>query len=379
MDFNEALRPTSEEYEAQKFALDQASIVAITDIKGVITYVNEKFCEISKYSAEELIGQTHSLINSGYHPKAFFQDMWKTIAAGKVWKGEVKNKNKEGGYYWVDTTIVPYLDNNRKPLKYVAIRNDITEKKLAEQQLAEERARVIQSEKMATLGLMASGIAHEIGNPLGALRGRLEMLEMAAKGSRLSTDRILDSVRTGISLTDRINRIIKALRAYSRDGSQDPFTDLEISSLILDILELTAEKSRKKNIEIRKVGLDKPLRMDCRETEIGQVLVNLLSNAYDAIADLQEKWVEVELAEQADKVLISVTDSGPGIPEDIARKVFDPFFTTKEVGKGTGLGLSICKTIIESHKGEFYIDYKAVNTKFVIKLPKRQESQQGAR
>ena len=378
MDFNEALAPTNEEFEAQKFALDKASIVAITDVKGHITYVNDKFCEISKYPAEELIGQTHGLINSGYHSKAFFQDMWKTIAAGKVWKGEVKNKAKDDSYYWVDTTIVPYLGPDKKPIKYVAIRNDITEKKVAEKQLAEERARVVQSEKMATLGLMASGIAHEIGNPLGALRGRLEMLEMAAKSSKLNSEKILESVKTGINLTDRINRIIKALRAYSRDGSQDPFAILDLTSLILDILELTADKSRKKKIEVRKVGLDKPLKVACRETEIGQVLVNLLSNAYDAIADLPEKWVEVALVEQGETVELSITDSGVGIPEDIAKKVFDPFFTTKEVGKGTGLGLSICKTIIESHKGEFYIDDKVNNTKFVLKLPKRQESQQGA-
>ncbi|MCB0392294.1 MAG: PAS domain S-box protein [Bdellovibrionales bacterium] len=373
MDFSEALKPSSSEFEAQKFALDRASIVAITDRKGFITYVNQKFCEISQYSQNELIGNIHSLINSSYHSSEFFKVMWKTIAAGKVWKGEICNKAKDGSLYWVDTTIVPYLDENGVPNKYVAIRNDITDKKLAEKQLALERARVIQSEKMASLGLLASGIAHEIGNPLGALRGRLEMLEMLLNGNETNIERMLEAIKISIGLTDRINRIIKALRAYSRDGSKDPYMPFELTSLILDILELTAEKSRKRNIEIRKKGLEKELIIEARETEIGQVLVNLLSNAYDAIANLEEKWVEVSIENQDDFIEIYVMDSGKGIDEELTNKIFDPFFTTKEVGKGTGLGLSICKTIIESHKGDFYIDKEVANTKFVIRLPKRQK------
>ncbi|MCB9026411.1 MAG: GHKL domain-containing protein, partial [Bdellovibrionaceae bacterium] len=279
----------------------------------------------------------------------------------------------------VDTTIVPYLNSSGRPINYVAIRNDVTEKKQAEKLLDQERARVIEAEKMATLGLLSSGIAHEIGNPLGALRGRLEMLEMAAKADKLNKEKIMENVKIGISLTDRIDRIIKALRAYSRDGSKDPNSILDVSSLIQDILELTAEKSRKKNIEIKKLGFDLPIKIACRETELGQVLVNLLNNAYDAVAELNEKWVEIKVEDADDWLIISVTDSGCGIPEEISNKIFDPFFTTKEVGKGTGLGLSICKTIIESHKGEFFIDKKSKNTKFVIKLPKRQEQHQGAR
>lgn len=379
MDFTKALNPSGNEFDAQKFALDQVSIVAITDARGTITYVNQKFCEISKYSNFELIGKTHKIVSSGHHSKQFFQEMWKTISLGKVWKGEIKNKAKDGSYYWVDTTIVPYLNSSGRPINYVAIRNDVTEKKQAEKLLDQERARVIEAEKMATLGLLSSGIAHEIGNPLGALRGRLEMLEMAAKADKLNKEKIMENVKIGISLTDRIDRIIKALRAYSRDGSKDPNSILDVSSLIQDILELTAEKSRKKNIEIKKLGFDLPIKIACRETELGQVLVNLLNNAYDAVAELNEKWVEIKVEDADDWLIISVTDSGCGIPEEISNKIFDPFFTTKEVGKGTGLGLSICKTIIESHKGEFFIDKKSKNTKFVIKLPKRQEQHQGAR
>src|SRR2546425_9391709 len=154
--------------EQIRYALDQAAIVAVTDQRGIITYVNDKFCDISKYSKEELIGRDHRIINSGFHPKEFIRGLWRTIAQGQVWRGEIRNRAKDGSIYWVDTTIVPLLNADGKPRQYLAIRSDITQRKVAEQQLADQAA-------LAQLGQLAAVVAHEVRNPLAGVKGSLQV------------------------------------------------------------------------------------------------------------------------------------------------------------------------------------------------------------
>ena len=151
-----------------KHALDEHALVAMTDVDGTITYVNEKFCAISKYSAGELLGRDHRILNSGYHTKAFFKDLWGTLLAGRVWRGELRNRAKDGTFYWVDATLVPLLDASGRPRQFIAIRTDITQKKEAEEALR-------QSQKLESLGVLAGGIAHDFNNLLTSILGNANL------------------------------------------------------------------------------------------------------------------------------------------------------------------------------------------------------------
>lgn len=356
--------------EDQIEALDKSAIVAMTDPKGKIIYVNQKFCELSEYTEEELIGKTHRLINSGVHESSYFEDMWKTIQEKQVWRGEICNKAKSGRIYWVDTTIVPFMETSGDIEKYVAIRYEITDRKLAEQQIEVERKRMIESEKMASIGLLSAGIAHELGNPLGAIRGRLEMLLDMLNQENMDPQFASQSVDKMIQSVDRISKIIRALKGFSRDGSNDEKQEFNLIELIDDIVELSKQKCSKSNIEIRQKIEAQEIKVMGRETEIGQIIVNLFNNAYDAAKDSAKSWIEIEVINKDSKVVVRVQDSGSGVPEDIAAKIFDPFYTTKDVGKGTGLGLSLCRSFAEHHGGVLKLNPEISSSCFQLELPR---------
>jgi PAS domain S-box-containing protein len=368
----EQLERIEKEVGDLRHALDQSSIIAFTDSKGTITYVNDKFCEISKYTRDELIGQNHRIINSRYHPKAFFVDLWKTISSGQVWKGELKNRAKDGSHYWVFTTIVPFLTKGGRPFKYVAIRVDITERKLVQKEAERQRAALAHSEKMASVGELAAGIAHELGNPLAALRGRLEFLKMQLESSTAGPETASKTIVTAEGLCDRMSGIIRGMRSLSRDGTSDPFQKVSIGRIINDVFSFTRESFQKHGIKATIKEVDEDIQITCQETQISQVLVNLLNNAKDAVSALDEKWINVAVRDCGANVEVSITDSGSGIPKELVKKIMLPFFTTKPMGKGSGLGLSVSLNIIQSHGGKLHIDHDSPNTCFVVSLPKDQ-------
>lgn len=341
-------------------ALNSSAIVGITDIKGKIIYANQKFCDISGYSMPELLGKDHRILNSGLHTKDFFKDMWACISSGKIWTGEIQNKKKNGEIYWVQTTIAPIFDEQGALANYVSIRFDITDMKKAQVNL-------IESNRMASLGEMASGIAHEINNPLTIILGRLTLLR-----KRIERKDPPEVLGNDIDLLEktvyRISNIVNGLRKLSRDNTKDPIEIFSIKKLIEESQELFTQKIKNKEIAFE-LQMEHEYFIKAKSLQLSQVIVNLINNSIDAIEELNEKWIKVKVEQKADSCIIQVVDSGLGIPKEIASKLMTPFYTTKGPGKGTGLGLSLSKKMIEEAKGKFYYDDSKPNTTFCIELP----------
>lgn len=358
--------------EDQKYALDQAAIVAATDSKGVITYVNDKFCEISGYSREELMGKTHRLINSGYHSKSFFVDLWRSISQGQVWRGEVCNRKKNGELYWVYTTIVPFLDEHDKPIQYLSIRYEITDLKKARQTIIDQQEKLVAASRLSAIGEMAAAITHEINNPLGVILGRVEMLKSILKEDHYETNDLLRIADTIEITGQRIAKIIRSMRTMAHHQSDpEPPVRISLQSLIDDALDLCHYRFQNHGIRLQKPTLESGLMIECRSHQIVQVLVNLLNNSFDAIHRQSEKWVRLEVWDRGGHYEISITDSGSGIPKEIQAKMFNPFFSTKAVQYGTGLGLSISHGILRQNGGGLDYDGQSPHTRFVLTLPKK--------
>ena len=353
--------------------LDEHAIVTATDLQGNITSVNDKFCEISGYSREELLGQNHRILNSGLHPREYFKEMYQTISSGKVWHGEVRNRAKDGHFYWVQATVAPVLDDDGKPRRYIAIRTDITAQRLAEKDLADRTRSLLHSEKMASVGQLAAGVAHEINNPIGFVNSNLgtldsyveDLLRLADAGADTEQGRALraeidfDYLRSDVvdllaeshEGLERVRKIVANLKDFSHVGEEN----LQMSDLIAG-LESTLNvvwHELKYKVDIMRDLTPLPL-VCCNPAEINQVFMNLLVNAGQAIAE--QGVITLRCGHGDGRIWIEIADTGCGMDEATRNRMFDPFFTTKPVGIGTGLGMSITWDIVQKHKGSIMVD-----------------------
>ena len=383
-------------------AVEQSPVsVVITDPLGKITYVNQKFCQCTGYSSQEVLGKNPRILKSGYSTPEMYENLWQTITSGRVWHGEFRNKKKSGEVYWESATITPITDSQGMISHFLAIKEDITERKAIESELR-------QAQKLEGIGQLAAGIAHEINTPTQFVIDNLTFLadswkpvhelvkryssairqapegiwapQVRAEIEQAENDADLDflaaeiprAVEQSLDGARRIAGIVRAMKEFSH-----PDSAAKVPADINKAIETTITVARNEwkyvaDVETR-FG-DLPL-VTCHPGDINQVILNLVVNAAHAIKDKiqqgQKGRIEVSTKADSNFAEIAIADSGMGIPENIRARVFDPFFTTKEVGKGTGQGLALAhNVVVKKHGGKIWFETETGRgTTFYIQLP----------
>lgn len=334
--------------------------VQIADLQGKMVYVNPAFVESSGYSKEELIGKNPNIFSSGKHSKKFWSKMWNTISSGKVWVGEVENKRKSGEPFYTQLLISPILDHDGKVTGYFGIHRDLSEKKLLEKQL-------IHTQKMESIGTLAAGVAHEVGNPLASISALVQVVQRSTNDEFAKEK--LELIKKQVT---RISKIIRDLVDFSRPSNYElQLTD--INQNIIEAVEIIKVGAKAKDILFDLDLNNKIPLLPLISDQIQQIFVNILLNAVDAIAESESnktKKISVISEINEDYVVITFKDTGKGISDENLTKVFEPFYTTKKEGKGTGLGLWVSYGIIKSFQGDIKVDSTlGKGTTFTITLP----------
>ncbi len=356
----------------QKRALDEHAIVSITDIKGNIIYINEKFTKISGYSETELLGKNHRKLNSGYHPKDFFTKMYKDISQGNTWQGDICNKSKSGHLYWVNTTIVPFMNSNGRPESYISIRTDITINKQNSEQLL--TAKVELSKKIskleaanADLNQFAYVASHDLKSPLNGISQLVSWLEEDCH--ELLPEESKEHLKLLKNRSKRMITLLNDLLDYSRAGRTEYQVEtLNLGVVVNDVFDLNGDRdgfsciAPNINITVQKVPFELVIR-------------NLISNAikhHDKGVGIIE--ITMESHEELDQNyhVIHIQDDGPGIPLTLHEKALEMFQTlqSRDKTEGSGMGLALVKKTVQHHGGTISIDpSEGRGTLIIVKWP----------
>ena len=334
-------------------ALYEATIFSITDKDNCIIQVNDQFCRLTKYDRNELIGQDHGKIFvSGVHSEEYLENIRQEIKAGRVWNGEICNRAKDGTLYWVDTTIIPFLDPEGVAYQHISIQYDVTEKKKTEEIL-------LKSEKVSLIGDLAAGIAHEIRNPLTSIGGLVQLID---ESEPEKNDFYKEIILTEIN---RINFIVSELMVLAKPHAVY-FSWFNIEDSIQNVIDLMQPEANLRNVMFTFDNKENIPKIYGEKNQLTQVIINMIKNAMEALPT--GGTIQVSAVQNNGRIVLSIRDNGIGMSDEQKKRLGEPFYTTKF--NGTGLGLMVCFKIIQNHKGTIEIDSELnAGTTIKITLP----------
>ena len=352
----------SEDLKDLSAHFDRYVIASKTDLNGRIIYASERFCKISGYKPEELIGKTHNIVRHPDTPKELYKKMWERISNDKTWAGELKNRKKNGGYYWVKAVVMPLYNHQGEKVGYTSIRQDITDKKKIEElnrdleKRVEEEVRknrekdrqLLHQSRLAQMGEMISMIAHQWRQPLSAISSCSLAINVKAKLGKLDKESAVELSEKISEYSQHLSSTIDDFREFFKPNRGKEETTYE--SLVKSALSIVEVSLKNKNIEVR-LDLQCNALLTTYPNELKQVILNLIKNAEDAVVErkVPEPYIEIKSYIEDGKAVLEVRDNAGGVPDNIIDKIFDPYFSTKLEKNGTGLGLYMSKMIVEEH------------------------------
>lgn len=330
-------------------AIDASAILSILDLEGRFISNNQRFCHALGYSEEELASRPFTTISSDLHTEEQQRKITSSLSSGKEWRGEMNLKRKDGGLIWVNTVFFPMNDHEGKLNRYMALMHDITDEVRAREEKAFNHVNVMRAAKLVTVGEMASGMAHDLNNPLAVITSSTEHL-LDSREQLSEQPQLIQQLETIHKHAKRMAQIVSEMRRFSRSLADLSKAQRSMSKLLRESVLISEQRARRHGVEIM-LEIVQDVDTVCDSVEIEHLLIHLVSNAVDAVKELPERWIKIRLFEESGEAVIQVSDSGTGIPSEVRERVFDPFFSTKKACEGTGLGLSISRGIVVNHGG----------------------------